>query len=348
MATVNPIAKVGERLKTERERRGRQYVDVSRATGIYIHHLSALEFGRFDEIPDEDVIEAYVHAYAEHLDLDGAECVAQLRRERGLPERPFDPARADLRPGAPDTDETPAPEPEPPAPLETTPAVMAGSVSRPFRARWVLVPAVLVLLGFVAWWATRTGPEPPPRREPPSLPPPAAAAPVPKTVPAPSAQEPAKPLVTATGTLSIPEFGVGRGVVDHRLVDPTDRFEEGEEVWFWTHVRGGSAGDAVRHVWLREGREQQTISLRVGGPSWRTQSAKTLPAGSAGEWSVEARDDAGRVLARAPFTVMGRRQGRAAPRRTTRFRTSRSHTRVPASARGSRRPFPDRDRAARR
>lgn len=307
MTGVDPKAKVGERLKAERERRGRQYVDVSRAIGIYIHHLSALEFGRFDEIPDEDVVDAYVHAYAEHLGFDGAECVAQLRRERGLPERPFDPARAEIRPRAPDPGDAPPPEPEPSARLETPPAAATGRLPGRPSTRWAFVSVVVVLAGVLAWWVTRTEPDPKPRLEPPSAPPPAAAAPAPRIEPAPSTRASASAPVTPAGALSVAEFGVGRGVADHRLLDPSDRFEEGDEVWFWTHVRGGSAGDALHHVWLRDGREQQTISLRVGGPSWRTQSAKTLPAGSAGEWSVEARDDAGRVLARAPFTVMGRR-----------------------------------------
>ncbi len=309
MTVVDPKAKVGERLKAERERRGRQYVDVSRATGIYIHHLSALEFGRFDEIPDEDVVDAYVHAYAEHLGFDGSECVAQLRRERGLPERPFDPGRAQIRPGALDGEDAPRPEPEVSVRLETPPTASTGNLPGRPSMRRAFVPVVVVLAGVLAWWAMRTEPErpPPPPVEPRSALPPSSETTVPRSEEAPAAREPANAPVSPAGAATIAEFGVGRGVVDHRLVDPTDHFEEGDEVWFWTHVRGGSAGDAVHHVWLRDGREQQAISLRLGGPSWRTQSAKALPAGSAGAWTVEARDGAGNVLARTDFTVTGRR-----------------------------------------
>lgn len=309
MTGVDPKAKVGERLKAERERRGRQYVDVSRATGIYIHHLSALEFGRFDEIPDEDVVDAYVHAYAEHLGLDGADCVARLRKERGLPDRPFDPGRAQIPPRVPDPGDAPPPEPEPSVPLETPAAARAAPLSGRPSIRWALVPVVVVLAGVLAWWAMRTEPDAPPpsRVDPPNVQVPPSKAAGPESEPAPAVREPVSTPVAPAGALSVAEFGIGRGVVDHRLVDPSDHFHEGEEVWFWTHVRGGAAGDAVHHVWLRDGREQQTIRLRVGAPSWRTQSAKALPAGSSGEWTVEARDDAGRVLARATFAVTGRR-----------------------------------------
>jgi len=51
---------------------------------------------------------------------------------------------------------------------------------------------------------------------------------------------------------------------------------------------------------MRDGKVEQSIPLRVGGPDWRTHSTKTL--GRPGEWAVEARDESGRVLARASFT----------------------------------------------
>jgi hypothetical protein len=79
-----------------------------------------------------------------------------------------------------------------------------------------------------------------------------------------------------------------------------DTFAKGDVAYFSTRVLGGGRGERVRHVWLFEGRVQQTIQLRLGGPSWHTYSSKTL--GNAGQWAVEARDQAGRVLARATFT----------------------------------------------
>ena len=68
---------------------------------------------------------------------------------------------------------------------------------------------------------------------------------------------------------------------------------------FWTHVVGGRAGDTIDHVWLRDGSVVGAASLSVGSPDWRTQSRRLLD--PAGQWVVEARDAAGRVLARHEF-----------------------------------------------
>ena len=106
-------------------------------------------------------------------------------------------------------------------------------------------------------------------------------------------QEPAR--------LSIPESGVGSGVEERALVGVSDRFQEGTQVWFWTRVSGGADGDRIRHVWLQDGEERLSVGLTLGGPHWRTWTRKTLHPGSAGEWTVEARDEAGVVLATTRF-----------------------------------------------
>ena len=82
------------------------------------------------------------------------------------------------------------------------------------------------------------------------------------------------------------------------------RFAEGTQVWFWTRAMNGSRGDRLDHVWLHNGVEQARISLMLGGSRWRTQSAKMLHPGSTGNWAVEARDAAGRVLARVDFACI--------------------------------------------
>lgn len=289
---------VGQRLKAERERRGIGRVSVTRATGILVHDLAALEFGRFEDLPD-NVIEPWVRAYARHLGLDGDALVADLRRERGMPE------------GA-----------APPSTPETA-AARTASRSPQRLALTIGVPALLaVVVG--AWWVMRTGErarepspappvqaapaEPPPTAAPkpspvPSPPPPSPSptrSPVPSPTPAPSPPPPPRP-APQTATLTIAEHGVGTGIEDHRLTGASDSFREGTEVWFWTDVRGAAAGETVRHVWLRGGRAVQTVPLRLGGARWRTQSSFVLPPGSEGEWSVEARDRDGHVLARDAF-----------------------------------------------
>jgi transcriptional regulator with XRE-family HTH domain len=260
---------VGQRLKTERERKGIPYVEVARATGVYIHHLAALEFGRYDEWTDDAGVDASVHAYATYLGMDGAAAVADLRRERGLPD-----VAAGFRP----------------APVRAR---------RSLPSRWVAAPVLVALLAVAAWWAMRPGTAPEP--EPAPAPPPST--PAATIVPPPIREEPSvdpEPGPVA-GALAVPEHGVGREVRDNRLVGAGDRFEEGSVVRFWTLVTGGAPGDTVRHVWSREGREVQTIVLRLGAARWRTHSAKTLLAGSAGSWTVEARDESGAVLATDRF-----------------------------------------------
>jgi hypothetical protein len=67
-------------------------------------------------------------------------------------------------------------------------------------------------------------------------------------------------------------------------------------------VLGGRKGDTIEHVWFREGSVMSRMTLQVGSANWRTQSRKTLFAGSAGSWVVEARDAAGNVVSRREFT----------------------------------------------
>ena len=97
---------------------------------------------------------------------------------------------------------------------------------------------------------------------------------------------------------------MGTAVVSRQLVGESNRFREGSRIFFWTRAIGGKAGEVLRHVWLHDGRPVTTVSLTIGGPHWRTHSRKTLYAGSAGRWAVEARDAGGRVLARAEFACV--------------------------------------------
>ena len=104
--------------------------------------------------------------------------------------------------------------------------------------------------------------------------------------------------------MQISDYGVGTGVRDRQLVGRGDRFAEGSQLWFWTQVEGGQPGDQIDHVWLREGVEVSRIRLGIGGARWRTQSNKMLRAGASGNWAVEVRDTAGRVLAHVEFACV--------------------------------------------
>jgi hypothetical protein len=104
--------------------------------------------------------------------------------------------------------------------------------------------------------------------------------------------------------LVVEDFGVGTDVSAGGLIGEAEVFREGSEVWFWTRVRRGRAGESIRHVWIHEGREVSSVELEVGSDNWRTQSRRNLGAGSRGGWTVEARDGGGRVLARSAFVCV--------------------------------------------
>jgi hypothetical protein len=67
-------------------------------------------------------------------------------------------------------------------------------------------------------------------------------------------------------------------------------------------VVGGKDGDVIQHVWIYEGQERLSVDLGIGGSHWRTYSRKMLHPGLAGQWTAEARDMTGRVLAKSTFT----------------------------------------------
>ncbi|PYT07553.1 MAG: hypothetical protein DMF49_07830 [Acidobacteria bacterium] len=123
----------------------------------------------------------------------------------------------------------------------------------------------------------------------------------------PAAEPPAAPFprklpagaTAQTGWLTVPEFGLGRRIVNRRLEGQDERFDVGVVVLFSTRVLGGKRGKHIRHVWLHEGRAVQSIALQLRGPDWRTYSRKTIR--DVGQWAVEARDEQGRVLARETF-----------------------------------------------
>jgi transcriptional regulator with XRE-family HTH domain len=215
---------------------------------------------------------------------------------------------------------------EPAAPPEVLPTVAADVVILDTHAR---IPTVrragvpLLLLGVVAIASAiyfgirgtgsdqRTAPasSTPTKPTPPRVEPPSESRPIeppPPVVAKPQASPPASAPVVRTagpaGDLTVSEFGVGLRIVNLRLEGESDHFSQGSRVCFASRVLGGRRGDRIRHVWLHEGRIEQTIPLRLGGPDFRTHSNKTL--GHAGNWAIEARDDRGAVLARATFTCL--------------------------------------------
>jgi hypothetical protein len=284
----------GIRLRSEREKRGLRLVDVAKETGVAVHILAALEYDDFASLPDDEEARRHVRVYAEHLELDPQESIAEFNR-----------ALEASRPAPPEE-----------AGEEEQGGEISGASGRRLHPALLVVAGVVIVLVVIVAWRWLGGADPDEEAAPGGLP-----VTVPETieqdepaVPEPAAEdgneeqatepvEPAQPPAAEPppSEVTIIDYGVGTDVVDHRLVGKRERFAEGEQVSFWTRLQGGKTGERIRHVWLHEGRRMSSVPLRIGGWHWRTHSRKTMMPGSEGRWAVEARDEAGRVLARSEF-----------------------------------------------
>lgn len=63
---------IGEVLRSARESRGWNLIDVQRMTKIKAKYLQALEYNDFEYIPDSNYIESFLVTYADALELDSA------------------------------------------------------------------------------------------------------------------------------------------------------------------------------------------------------------------------------------------------------------------------------------
>jgi hypothetical protein len=280
----------GRTLKLAREQLGTPLDFVSAATRISRRHLEALEREDLDSLPRGPFGRSYLRAYAEYLGLDPEPLLDSYRSreaDRGLgPEEIRDRAARELSALAEERSERFRPGPRPRA--------------------WHGVGLLCLLFFFAIWrWeASRPVREPaPPRATPP--PPTATSVPaiVQETAPPKPFAAPAPP-EAPEGGITVRESALGSRIVNHAVADRRTRFAEGEPVVFWTRVLDGKPGDFVHHFWLHGGETVMRSPLPIGGPHWRTFSRYTLPPGSQGTWTVEARDEAGRVLAAQDFTCV--------------------------------------------
>jgi hypothetical protein len=91
-------------------------------------------------------------------------------------------------------------------------------------------------------------------------------------------------------------------VKDRAPVGTAERFPANVgELYCFSRLSGVSG--KILHVWFHAGSEVFRIELPVGGPRWRTWSAKKIAPQMTGPWRVEVRDAGGAVLAAVDFTV---------------------------------------------
>jgi len=290
------VTPLGRQLRAERERRGAVLEQVSEATKIRKTYLEALEAHDWKALPADVFTRGYVRTYAQYLGLDQEHLLKVYARERRI---------AGI--GDPSTSER-AQDDAARAVLERlarTHGVEARRIGT--RIKWIVLGLSGIGITALAVWTYLhlLGPG---RGESTSIEEPSYAerhvVAAPLVPPAPPVEPPGQAEPSSASHLKMGEFGVGTDVVDHRLVGRGDRFREGTVVWFWTSVLGGRPGDKIRHVWLHGGRSVAVAELNVSTAHWRTQSRRPLPEGSTGDWTVEARDAEGHVIASVGFTCV--------------------------------------------
>ena len=80
--------------------------------------------------------------------------------------------------------------------------------------------------------------------------------------------------------------------IDNR--EPTDNLEgvvQGQngqikQIYFFTETTG-LRNQQIIHRWLYEGEEKASVTLNIGGDSWRTYSSKRVPSYWQGKWQVQ-------------------------------------------------------------
>jgi len=288
----------GEQLREAREKRGISLGEVSNSTKISERYLGALEGADLASLPGPVFNRGYVRTYATFLGLDPEPIVRSFAEY----ERRRQAGAADVRDVVQEMSRVlgPGPSRRPSvAVLGLTAIAIVGAVG----AGWFFLfrseppiehtPRAVPLL--------RQLPETKPMADP-APPPPEEVQPV--ATPEPPAESVEQPPVDPQITLEVIEAAVGTGIEQRQLVGEADRFVVGTRVHFWTRVVGGHAGDKIRHVWLHNGWEAGNIELSIGASHWRTHSTKLLPEAMQGDWVVEARDSAGRVLAKRRFACI--------------------------------------------
>lgn len=85
--TVESVTTLAQRLRAARECREASLTDAELATNVASKYLTALEAGRYSELPADVYVIGFVRRYARWLELDVSQAVAQLKAERVIAER---------------------------------------------------------------------------------------------------------------------------------------------------------------------------------------------------------------------------------------------------------------------
>ncbi len=108
----------------------------------------------------------------------------------------------------------------------------------------------------------------------------------------------------AGSKLTVPQAAIGTDVKDREVVGPATQFPSSVgRLYCLTKIVGAAEPTHVTHLWFHEDKQVHKVELAVNGPTWRTWSYKTIPAGWTGAWRVDVEDANGVVIYSIPFTV---------------------------------------------
>jgi cytoskeletal protein RodZ len=128
----------GERLKRERELRGVKLEEIAESTKIGKRNLVALEEEHFDQLPGGIFNKGFVRAYAKYLGLDEEQAVNDFMAASANYDQPVA-----LQP--------------PPTSWVKPPVIPSDEAMRRRNLRFVVLAAILLVGGFIAWlyWKSR-------------------------------------------------------------------------------------------------------------------------------------------------------------------------------------------------
>src|SRR6516164_503624 len=128
----------GERLKRERELRGVKLEEIAESTKIGKRNLVALEEEHFDQLPGGIFNKGFVRAYAKYLGLDEEQAVNDFMAASANYDQPVA-----LQP--------------PPTSWVKPPVIPSDEAMRRRNLRFVMLAAILLVGGFIAWfyWKSR-------------------------------------------------------------------------------------------------------------------------------------------------------------------------------------------------
>jgi len=75
---------VGELLKSSRLKSGEDIADIARSLRISRSYLTAIEEGRFEDLPGATYSLGFVRAYSEYLGLESSEVISQLKSQQSV------------------------------------------------------------------------------------------------------------------------------------------------------------------------------------------------------------------------------------------------------------------------